>query len=275
VDCERLVVENLPLVDSVVRQIARRHRLSTDEAEELAAAVRLKLVERDYEVLRKFEGRSQLRTYLITVVQRHFLDDRNARWGKWRPSAQSRRLGPVATLLDQLLTRDHLPFDEAVLAVRARHGGDLSREELHGIMLQLPIRTTRRFLSEDELEHVPASAASEDDIIDSLEQARSGDRIERALANALARLDGQDRVILKMRFCDNLKLARIAELLGLPAKPFYRRVEDLMRILRTELEAQGVSHADVAALVEHPAGGVGEVLDRATVGKTLDGPSVP
>jgi RNA polymerase sigma factor (sigma-70 family) len=275
VDCERLVVENLPLVDSVVRQIARRHRLSNDETEELAAAVRLKLVEKDYEVLRKFEGRSQLRTYLITVVQRHFLDDRNARWGKWRPSAQSRRLGPIATLLDQLLTRDHLPFDQAVHAVRARHGGDLSREELHGIMLQLPVRSTRRFLSEDELEHLPAPAAGEDDIIDSLEQARSGGRIERALANALAQLDAEDRVILKMRFCDNLKLARIAELLGLPAKPLYRRVEDLMRILRKELEAQGVSHADVAPILEHPAGGVGEVLGGATAGKTLDGPSVP
>jgi hypothetical protein len=60
VDYERLVVENLPLVDSVVRLIARRHRLSADEGDELAGAIRLKLVENDYQVLRKFEGRSQL-----------------------------------------------------------------------------------------------------------------------------------------------------------------------------------------------------------------------
>jgi len=54
-------------VDGVVRTIARRHRLPADEADELGSSVRLKLVENDYEVLRKFEGRSQLRTYLITV----------------------------------------------------------------------------------------------------------------------------------------------------------------------------------------------------------------
>jgi len=262
-------------VDSVVRQIARRHRLSTDEAEELAAAVRLKLVEKNYEVLRKFEGRSQLRTYLVTVVQRHFLDDRNVRWGKWRPSAQSRRLGPIATLLDQLLTRDHLPFDEAVHAIRARHGDDISREQLHAMMLQLPVRSTRRFIGEGELENVPAAAADEDDIIESLEQDRLGDRIDRALANALAQLDGEDRLILKMRFCDNIKLGRIAELMGLPTRPFYRRVEDLMRILRRELEAQGVNHADVVAIIEHPASAVSDVLGRAETGKSLKRPSVP
>src|SRR6202008_4136539 len=109
----------------VGRTIARRHQLSADEADELGSSVRLKLVENDYEVLRKFEGRSQLRTYLTTVVKRHFLDDRNARWGKWRPSAQARRLGPVAVLLDQFLTRDRLPFEEAVQAIEARHGATI------------------------------------------------------------------------------------------------------------------------------------------------------
>ena len=258
---ERLVVDNLQLVDSVIRLIARRHRLSADEADELAGSVRLKLVDNDYEVLRKFEGRSQLRTYLITVVQRHFLDDRNARWGKWRPSAQARRLGPIATMLDQLITRDHLPFDEAVHAITARHGTAASREELHAIMLQLPARSSRQFLGAEELEHVPAPTPDENAVIESLEREPVGSRIERALASVLARLGDEDRLILKMRFCDNVKLARIAELLGVPQKPFYRRVEDLMRDLRQELQAQGINQADVAAIVEHPAtAGVGEVI---------------
>jgi RNA polymerase sigma factor (sigma-70 family) len=276
VNYERLVVDNLPLVDSVIRLIARRHRLSADEAEELSGAVRLKLVDNDYEVLRKFEGRSQLRTYLITVVQRHFLDDRNARWGKWRPSARARRLGPVATMLDQLITRDHLPFDEAVHAIAARHGTAASREELHAIMLQLPTRSSRQFLGAEALEHVPAPTPDENEVIESLEREPLGNRIERALANVLARLGDEDRLILKMRFCDNIKLARIAELMGLPQKPFYRRVEDLMRDLRQELQTQGVSQADVAGILEDPAaGGVGEVIGVAAAGKTPGRPSVP
>jgi len=275
VDYERLVVDNLPLVDSVVRLIARRHRLSADEADELAGAVRLKLVEKDYEVLRKFEGRSHLRTYLVTVVERHFLDDRNSRWGKWRPSSMARRLGPIAMLLDQLLTRDHLPFEAAAEAVTARHGTSASRDHLHAIMLQLPARSSRHFVGEEELEHLPAPTAGEADGIESLERERSGDRIERALGNVLARLSDEDRLIVKMRFCDNVKLARIAELLGQPPKPFYRRVEDLMRVLRQELEALGVDRDEVAAILEHPAVGVGDVFGPDPSGKTVERPSVP
>ena len=99
-DYERFLLENLGTVERVVAYVARRHRLSRDEANELSSAVKLKLVDHDYEVLRRYEGRSSLRTYLTAVVIRLFLDDRVARWGKWRPSAQAKRLGAVAVLLD-------------------------------------------------------------------------------------------------------------------------------------------------------------------------------
>jgi RNA polymerase sigma factor for flagellar operon FliA len=267
VDYERLVVDNLPLVDSVVRLVGRRHRLSADEADELAGAIRLKLVENDYEVLRKFEGRSHLRTYLITVVERHFLDERNARWGKWRPSAQARRLGPIATLLDQLLTRDRLPFDEAAHAILARHGDAVTRDALHAMMLQLPQRSARQFVEPVELEHIAAAAPDESAVVDGLDRLRSGDRVERALARVLAKLNDEDRLILKLRFCDNVRIAAIAQMLGLPPKPFYRRVEELMAALRDELQAMGVNHADIVAITGHPVTGVGEVLGR-TAGKT-------
>ena len=272
-DYERLIVDNLPLVDSVVRTIARRHRLSADEQDELGSSIRLKLVENDYEVLRKFEGRSQLRTYLITVVQRHFLDARNARWGKWRPSSQARRLGPVAVLLDRLLTRDRLTFDHAVQSVAARYGDTVSRGELQRIAGELPARSSRTFLGDEELEQVPAPF--EDDAIESGERQQTGNRVERALAMALQQLDDEDRTILRLRFCGNVKLARIAELLGAPAKPFYRRVDDLMRVLRKELQAQGVSEADVATITEHPDASVDGVLEPPQSGKAVERPSVP
>lgn len=272
---ERLVVENLPVVDSVVRTIARRHRLSADEQDELAASVRLKLVENEYDVLRRFQGRSQLRTYLITVVQRHFLDDRNARWGKWRPSAQARRLGPVAVLLDQLITRDHLPFEEAAETIKATYHESPSREQLHAMQQQLPARSGRQFLGEHELEQIPAAASGEDNLIDSIESRRLGDRIDRVLKSVLATLDDDDRFILRLRFCEDVKLTRIAELMGVPAKPFYRRIELLMGVLRKELEAQGVSQADAMAVIEQSGTGMVGALRPQTPGKTWERPSVP
>ena len=57
---------------SIVSFIGRRRRLAAHELEEFAAHVNLKLIEDDYAVFRKFEGRSSLRTYLTVVVQRCF-----------------------------------------------------------------------------------------------------------------------------------------------------------------------------------------------------------
>jgi RNA polymerase sigma factor (sigma-70 family) len=275
VDYERVVLDNLPLIDSVVRFIARRHRLSADETDELGAAIRLKLIENDYEVLRRFEGRSSVRTYLTTVIQRHFLDERIARWGKWRPSAQARRLGPIAILLDRLITRDGMSFDQAADAIAARHGAEVGREALHAIFEQLPQRAQRRFLGEEELARVAAPSGGEEAVIGALDRPDDGERIEQALAAALERLDPQDRLILKMRFQDGIQFSRISRMLGLDQKPLYRRIEEIMRVLRRELESRGVSQADVAAIVGNPASEVGMILEPEATGNAPGRPSLP
>ena len=273
-DFERLLVENLPLVESVIRLISRRHRLSVEETEELAGTIKLKLVDKDYQVLRQFQGRSQLRTYLITVVERHFLDERNAQWGKWRPSAAARRLGPMATLLDQLITRDRLSFGDAAARVRSRYGNAVTDDELRAIERELPARVHRQFLGEEHLDRVPAQGPGEAEVLESIEHSRSGARVERALATVLSRLRDDDRIILRMRFTDNVKLARIAQLMGVPPKLFYRRVEELLSALRQELRAQGISESDVARLLKHSPTGLRELLGIPE-GITSDGPSAP
>ena len=88
-------LSNLAIIDRIVRFICRRHKISESEAEDFSSEVRLRLVENDYEVFRRFQHRSSLRTYLTIVIQRIYLDYRNHLWGKWRPSAEARRLGPA------------------------------------------------------------------------------------------------------------------------------------------------------------------------------------
>ena len=73
---ERQFLEALPCVEEVLRSVRRRHWLSPTEAEELASRVKLRLIEDDYRIFRMFEGRSQFRTYLTTVVMRLLLDER-------------------------------------------------------------------------------------------------------------------------------------------------------------------------------------------------------
>lgn len=247
VDYERLLVDNLGLVDQVIRTLARRHRLSAEEAEELGGAIRLKLVDGDYDVLRRFEGRCSLRTYLTAVVHRVFLDQRNARWGKWRPSLDARRHGEVAVLLERLLTRDGIPFDQAVETLRTNHAVRESREELHRLSLSFPRRAPRRFVGDEALEEHTAAPEIHDGI-EQQEDARRASAMSAALAAALDELGPQDRLILKLRFQDEIQIAQIARLLGLEQKPLYRRIEHVMGVLRRAMEARGIRREDIEAI---------------------------
>jgi RNA polymerase sigma factor for flagellar operon FliA len=251
---ERLFLDNLATVEQIVRFVVRRHHLAKDEADELSSSVKLKIIENNYEVLRKFQGRSSLRTYLTSVVQRHFLDDRTARWGKWRPSAAARRLGPTALLLDRLITRDGLTVDEAVETVCARKDASLSREAMHALALKLPQRVRKRFVSDEDLEAYPAVESA-----GALENEGTGktraDEIERCLASAMEGLTDEDRLILKLRFQHELQVSRISRLTGLDQKSLYRRLEQMMKRLRHELEARGVTGDEVTSLLGHPAAG--------------------
>src|SRR5919108_999833 len=106
--------ENLPLVNAIIRTIARRRRLVALDEEEFRSAAYLKLVADDYAVLRAFAGRCTLRTYLTVVLQRVFLDCRTREWGKWRPSAESRRAGKAGVRLQKLVIPGEMPLEQAV-----------------------------------------------------------------------------------------------------------------------------------------------------------------
>ena len=118
----QLFREQAEIIDAVLTQICRGRRLTVDICEEFSSWVRLRLLEGDSAILRKFAGRSSPRTFLMTVIKRLYLDWRNKEWGKWRPSTAARRQGTVAIELERLVLRDRLPFDEAVEhLVFARH----------------------------------------------------------------------------------------------------------------------------------------------------------
>lgn len=113
-------LDALPIVGSVIRDLGRRYHLSRDEREEFAGNVNLRLMDGDYAVLRQFQGRSSLSTYLRTVITRQFLDARAKAWGRWHPSADALRLGPTAVALEQLIARQRLPLEQAIATMRSR-----------------------------------------------------------------------------------------------------------------------------------------------------------
>jgi RNA polymerase sigma factor for flagellar operon FliA len=117
-DPRELLLANLGRVREIVAFLGRRHRLSTDQQAELEAHVRLKLLEDDYAILRRFQGRSSLGTYLTVVIGNLAHDHARRERARWRattaePVAAGERERPPA--------REHDPHPSPEQSLLLRH----------------------------------------------------------------------------------------------------------------------------------------------------------
>ena len=251
---EELFARELATIQRIIGFVAARHHSSVTERQDFGSYVTLKLVEDDYAVLRKHQGRSSMRTYLSTVIARLFLDFRIAAWGKWRPSAAARRCGPIGVLFEQLTSRDGYSVDEAFELLRTNYGLTLRRRDIDDLVARLPQRQRRRFESDAALVNMEAGPSPADEALAREAEHLIGDRITATLHRTLASLDAEDRLLITMRFEDGCTVAEIAAVLRLDQKRLYRRLDHLLDVLRASLEREGIT-----------AGAASELLQRATL----------
>jgi RNA polymerase sigma factor (sigma-70 family) len=250
---EALFLSRLADIERVISFVSARHHLPGVEADDFESHVKLKLIEDDYDILRRFEGRSSLRTYLTIVIQRLFLDYRTRAWGRWRPSAEATRAGAVAVLLERLTNRDGHGFEEACELMETNHQVTVSRPALEAIAGRLPVRLRRRFESDEVLANLQSDELPVDNVIAEAERAAVAARLDTALKAAMAGLDPQDRLIIAMRFQDGRPVVEIARMLRLDQKALYRRVQRLMKELRVALEACGIGGVEALEIFQSPA----------------------
>ena len=240
----QLLVDNFALIRQLLRGIARRHRLSVTERQDFESWVWLRLVERDFYILRRFAGRSSLTTYLRVVFSRCLIDFRTSRWGKWRPSAAAKRLGSQAVALERLITRDGLSNDDAA----ARLGVDAT---------VLP-RSTRRLRPRlDEPLELAADAAAPretgpEEALIALDRQAAAEALRGALAQALSTLGEADYRLLWLRYGARLTVAKVAASVGEDQRTLYRRYERLHARLRVLLDELGITHGQIAGVVGAP-----------------------
>jgi RNA polymerase sigma factor (sigma-70 family) len=239
---EQLFIRCLPMIDTIIRRVAYRHRLSHADAEEFGSMVRLRLLDNNCQVLRCLRCRTSIRTYLSVVIARLCLDFRISQWGKWRPSQKSRRLGPAAVLLERLVVRDGMTWEDACLRLQQQgHPIPADAEDLRASFAKP--RLQRRMVGADELDGLPARDPGPDTHM--LEE--EGGRAIEILNDAITSLDSEDRLILKSRFVDGTRISDIAARYGYEPRVLYRRLERLLKELRRRLEKRGVSQTDIGA----------------------------
>ena len=252
-----LFEENLEAIDRAIARVCREARLIGADAEDFASSVRVALLADDCAILRKFEGRSSMPTYLTIVVRRLLVDERRAE-GRWYPSAEAQRRGPVAVQLERLMVRDWRSFAEAAAIVRREHP-EVTPQELDALVAALPPRVPRPVL-------VPVIEGDEDRFagggtaasrVEALDVERRAMRASDVVRTVMAMFTAEDRVILRLRFKGDASIVSIARALGLEQRPLYRRIEALLARLRAALEAAGVDASSAGDLIGTPQ----EILD--------------
>lgn len=93
-------MENLPLIERVIAHVSRTGRLFGADGEDFASVARLALIQNDYAVLSRYDGRAPLGAYLAVVLHRLMGEER-------RPSAETKRMGSAGMGLEKLLRREH------------------------------------------------------------------------------------------------------------------------------------------------------------------------
>jgi RNA polymerase sigma factor for flagellar operon FliA len=267
VDYQRLLLDHLDLINQIVRTVGRRRHLSATEQDDFGSFVHLRMVDDNYAILRKFQGRSTLWTYLAAVIERLSLDFCAEKWGRWRPSAVAERLGPVAVALERLVNRDSHSVEEAVEILTTNHHVALTRAELRQIWQQLPVRVRHTEVGEEAALEISSDDRSEVAVDDADLRARV-DRLQSALLNAFAQIAAQDRVLIALRFDQDLSIVEIARLTGSSVPTLHRRLDKSVKQLRVALSQSGFDPREVANLIGHPSIALSPLL-RAEVERFL------
>ena len=237
-----ILVQNLPQIERIIRSICWRKGLGKEDTEDLVGEVMLRLIDDDYAVIRNFEGRSSFNTYIAAMGMRLVIDYRRREWGKWRTSAEAKRLGDLATALDRMINRDHNSMSEAFDDLGKKFPG-LTRAQLESLAARMPARVPRLHVDLEEAASVAAPVSGVDPI-----HSDTARRLSETVSSLVDRLPEEDQLLVRLCFDVGLTVAEIARTLHIDQTPLYPRLRKLFRAMRAvgacRLRGQGRRRID-------------------------------
>ena len=247
-DMAQLLVANFALVKRIVSGVCRDSGVQPWDECDLLGDVLLKLVDKDYAVIRAYRGECPLSLYLRTVIRRILLDRRVSEWGKWRASKKARLLGGAAVQIERLMQRDRFTRQEAIGLVTHDPRSSISSDVARSIAAELPLRV-RPFTVPLESDELPSHDGCPLCVLIDKTHTDRAQIIQRALRTALATLTDDERGFLHLRFGKGRKIAHIARELGLDQQALYRMYSQILCRLRRALERMNVTVEDVRPIL--------------------------
>lgn len=248
----RLYDGNIEVIKAAARSVARALGYSPEDIEDFCQAALLHLLQKP-QILARFRGGDDpedgcsLKGYLKAVLLRYAQDIYRHLVGKWHSSAEAKRLGVEAEELEALRYRDKLTPEYAVSKLLDRYP-DFSREKAYGLLERLKPRGLRESVGDGPLETLPAASQADDGAFQhELEKIQR--KVQKALEEALAELELEDRVLVKAIFGKGLSVKDFALLQGIRQRQMYSRFDKLRMLLRKKLESLGIGAEEALRLV--------------------------
>jgi RNA polymerase sigma factor (sigma-70 family) len=233
--------ENAPLI----LQVIRHFETDSDTASDCFQFVCERLCERRFRRLRKFkpEGAAKFSTWLSAVVRNLCLDWRRKQFGRHRAFRSIDRLSDLERQIFRLVHERGATEHDAFLTLATKFPGLTSEMVSEAIARVNQTLTTNqswilrartsRSLSGDETQPEPAQLPDTTPSPETLAIIKERNAM---LQRSLRRLPAKDRLLIRLRFEEDLTLEQIAKLLGLGnAQRADRQIKQILSNLRLEL----------------------------------------
>ncbi|MBU2644814.1 hypothetical protein KKI24_08915 [bacterium] len=254
---EKILADDLPQISQIVDMVASKRGLQQEEAEEFRSVVYEKMVSDDYRIIRRFRGPKISKSYYILVINNLFNDHYRSRHGRWRPSVKAREIGKIGILLDELLHKKNLSFEDAYETIVTRHlnlnEALPTRFALEQIATQLKtkVKPSLSLPGDDVLKNLGPTEATADQHIYHQELLEKKTKIDKIIKKLGQELSPEEQLIFKWYFEDNHSITGIARLLGQKRQRVEKLLQARLREFKEALQRQGIEQEEGMEVIQH------------------------
>lgn len=247
-DKARLHPGFIAVIEKAARRVAQQFGFSPEDTEDFCQAALVYVMEKP-QILEDYQGTDHcsLAGYLMGVLRNYALDIYRQRVGKWHSSANAKRLGPEAELLEALRYRDHREPEAAITKLLEKFPQLTRRRALQLDELLKP-RGLREWVGDGPLEKIAAQSHA-DEGIEAHELEVIEQRVQRVLREVLAELPVADRVMVKAIFGKGQSIKDFALFQGMRQRQMYSHFDRLRLLLRKRLESEGITAEDALRII--------------------------
>jgi RNA polymerase sigma factor (sigma-70 family) len=234
-----------------------------NEALELCNRVLDHLAKNNYQVLRKFQHKSRLSTYLTAIIANQAVDMIRKKRGRSREKERAEKYGRLGEQIIQKIVVEGMSAHEAYKNLKAAGILEKTEPEFESIVADIRgkrippgdwIDLSDNPVVKPAFQNFETGEIVLTDSANNPEKQVLGDiqrqQLEKILREILNSLSGEDKLILRMKYPfshsqDPEKIESISRLMGISQKAVYKRINRILRKCRSELKKRGISFHDL------------------------------